>query len=125
MKTFAEYLRRCPPAARKHVRAMRAAIRAAAPAASETISYAMPAFEQDGILVWYAGFADHASLFPKTGAIRAFAKQLARYAPSKGTIRFPLDKPIPAALVARIVKFRIAENARRKRPRPRARRKTR
>ena len=124
MKTVAEYLRRCPPAARKHVRAMRAAIRAAAPAATETISYGMPAFVQDGILVWYAGFADHASLFPKTAAIAAFAKPLARYAPSKGTIRFPLDEPVPVALVRRIVKFRIAENARRAKKKP-ASRKTR
>ena len=75
----------------------------------EVISYGIPAFKHKKILVWYAAFSDHCSLFPTASVIKAFKKELKDFHTSKGTIHFPVDKPLPAALLKKMVKARIAE----------------
>jgi len=109
-KSVDEYLARVPEPSRGTLNRIRAAIRAAAPSgATETISYGMPAFKYNGILVWFAAFAKHCSLFPTASVIEAFKDELKPYRLSKGTIQFPIDKPLPDALVKKIVKTRVAQ----------------
>lgn len=111
------YMAALPEPSRAVLEGLRATIRAAAPGATELISYGMPAFKVHGrLLVYYAAFKNHVSLFPASGsAIEAHREELAPYVTSKGTIRFSLDAPLPADLIARIVKARVAENAARNR----------
>lgn len=94
---------------------MRAAIRSVAPReATEIISYRIPAFKHREILVWYAAFSDHCSLFPKARVIELFRDELKGYSTSKGTIHFPFDKPLPVALIKKLVKARVDIAARRR-----------
>ncbi len=93
---------------------LRQTIREAAPEATETISYQMPAFKQNGVLVWFAAFKNHIGFFPKISAIEAFSPQLAPYQTSKGTIQFSFDDPIPLDLVQEIVRFRVEESLKNK-----------
>jgi len=122
------YLARLQPDARRHVKRLRDIIRATAPRAVPVVSYGILAFRLDGrILVYYAGWREHVSLYPITDRIRrAHASALKGYETSKGTVRFPLDKPLPVRLVRQLVKARIAEvHKRNARLKPRARARTR
>jgi len=114
--TVAEYLAAVPEPARSTLNKIRATIRSTVPPeATEGISYGMPAFKYKGALVFFAAFADHCSFFPGSLAVMAaFKNELKDYPTSKGTIRFPMDKPLSATLVKKIVKARIAENERKK-----------
>ena len=109
------YLARVPEPAHTTLQTIRARIRAAAPkAATECISYGMPAFRYKGALVAYAAFKNHCSFFPmQASLLDAMKDELAGYRTSKGTLQFPVDKPLPAALVKKMVKARVAENERR------------
>ena len=108
-KNVAEYLARVPEPARSTLSKMRAAIRQAVPReARETISYGIPALKHKGILVWFAAFSDHCSLFPTAAVIEAFRKELEGLSTSKGTIHFPINKPLPIRLIKKIVKARVA-----------------
>jgi uncharacterized protein YdhG (YjbR/CyaY superfamily) len=109
-KTVDEYLARVPEPAHGTLMKIRATIRSAVPAeATEALSYGIPAFKYKGTLVWYAAFAKHCSLFPTAAVIEKFRSDLKGYTISKGTIQFPIDKPLPAALVKKIVKARVAQ----------------
>ena len=105
------YLTAQPPKTRALLKEIRDAIRAVAPDAVDSFSYRIPGVKLDGkALVWYAGFTHHVSLYPIGDAIRKrFASELDGYETSKGTVRFPLDKPIPVALVKRLVKARVED----------------
>ncbi len=115
-KSVSEYLARVPEPARSTLKKVRAAIRSAAPpGASETISYGIPAFKYKGMLMWFAAFSNHCSLFPTSSVIKAFKNDLKGYSISKGTIQFPINKPLPATLVRKLVKARVALNENKKR----------
>ncbi len=108
-----EYLAALPQERRAAMTQLRKTIKAAAPDATESIAYLMPAFRTHGqFLVSYAAFKNHYSLFPASEAvIEALGEKITPYLAGKGTIRFPADKPIPAAVVTKIVEVRVAENA--------------
>jgi uncharacterized protein YdhG (YjbR/CyaY superfamily) len=111
-QTVDDYIAVCPEPGRTTLKKMRTAIRSVLPReATEVISYRMPAFKHKKVLVWYAAFEDHTSLFPTAAPIEACKEELAGYSISKGTVRFPLDKPLPIALIKRIVKVRLDQSA--------------
>ena len=108
--TVEDYFAAVPQPARNMLEKMRLLIRSAVPKdATEVISYRIPAFRHKKIIVWYAAFSGHCSLFPTAAVIAEFEDELKNYTISKGTIQFPLDKPLPAALIKRIVKARLKE----------------
>ena len=111
-----EYLAGIPEPARSTLNKLRAAIRSAVPPeATETISYGIPAFKRKRVLVWFAAFSNHCSLFPTASIIEAFKNELQGFSTSKGTIHFPTDKPLPATLIKKLVKARVAQDESKKR----------
>jgi uncharacterized protein YdhG (YjbR/CyaY superfamily) len=114
------YIAAAPVAARPVLRRIRAAIRAAAPCAEELISYRMPAYRMGRVLVYFAAYKAHIGLYPPVRGEDALARACAPYAGPKGNLRFPLDRPVPVALIARIVRTRVRAAATDQR-RPRAR----
>src|ERR1700756_4547836 len=115
-KTIDDYLAGVPEPPHSTLQKVRAAIRSAVPAAAtETISYKIPAFRHGQVIIWFAAFANHCSLFPTGRIIEMFKDDLKPYTLSKGTIQFPIDKPLPAPLVKKMVKARLAQIAAKKR----------
>ena len=108
--TIDEYIEPFPPNVRAILRRVRQTIRRAAPGAEEKISYRMPAFTQNGIVVWFAGFKNHVGLYPPVKGDAALNKAMAPYKNEKGNLRFPLDEPIPYRLIERIVKTKVKQN---------------
>ena len=105
-----QYIAGFPPAVRGKLTKIRAAIRKAAPQAKEAIKYQMPTFTQHGNLVHFAAYQHHIGFYPAPRAIEQFKEELSAYEGSKGTVRFPLDKPVPVGLIGRIVKFRVQQD---------------
>ena len=106
-----EYIAGFPEETQKMLQQIRATIKSAAPSAEETISYAIPAFNvNDSYLVYMAGYKNHISLYPAPSGDEAFEKEMAAYRAGKGTVQFPLDKPLPLNLIKKIVKYRLKEN---------------
>jgi uncharacterized protein YdhG (YjbR/CyaY superfamily) len=108
--TIDSYISQFPADVQAVLRDVRATIRHAAPDAEETISYRMPAFRQHGILVYFAAWKAHVGLYPPISGDRAIEKAVARYAGPKGNLQFPLDEPMPVALIERIVKLRVKQD---------------
>jgi uncharacterized protein YdhG (YjbR/CyaY superfamily) len=107
---IAEYINDAPKEARKKLREMRACIRKAAPGAKESLKWGMPAFSYHRILVTFAAFEHHIGFYPTPPAVKAFAKELSKFVTASSSIQFPLDKPLPLALIRRITKFRVRES---------------
>lgn len=108
--TIDGYIRQFPPETRKILEKLRAVIRKAAPEAEEKISYRMPTFTLHGNLVHFAAYRSHVGFYPTPSGITAFREELSGYKGAKGSVQFPLDRPLPYALIARIVRFRVAES---------------
>ena len=105
-----EYIAQFPEATQLLLQQMRATIRANAPEAEEGISYAMPTFKQHGNLVFFAGYKGHIGFYPSGSGIATFQDEISAFKWAKGSVQFPLDKPLPLDLVARITRFRVDEN---------------
>src|SRR6266404_5862237 len=105
-----EYINAAPKQAREKLREMRACIRAFAPGATESLKWGMPAFSYRRILVTFAAFKHHIGFYPTPSAVRAFAKDLSKFVTAKGSIQFPLDKPLPLPLIRKITAFRVRES---------------
>jgi uncharacterized protein YdhG (YjbR/CyaY superfamily) len=112
-KTVAEYLARVNPDNRAALQKLRRTIKTVVPKAEECISYGIPAFRLNGkVLVWFSAAAKHCSFFPGAAAVANNAVALRKYSTSKGTVRFPADKPLPLSLVRKLVRSRVADMAR-------------
>jgi uncharacterized protein YdhG (YjbR/CyaY superfamily) len=107
-----EYIAGFPPATQKVLNELRALIKAAAPGATEKISYRMPTFVLNRHLVYFAGYDRHVGFYPTGSGIEAFKEELKPYKSGKGSVQFPLDRPLPKDLIRRMVEFRVAENTR-------------
>jgi uncharacterized protein YdhG (YjbR/CyaY superfamily) len=112
--TIDQYIEGFPKEIRIILSELRSAIRTAAPQASEKISYQIPTFYFNGNLVHFAAYKTHIGFYPTSSGIAAFQKELAKYKTAKGTVQFPIDKPLPLDLIKRMVKFRVMENSQKK-----------
>jgi len=104
------YIERFPDQIQERLKQVRDTIKKAAPLASEVISYGMPGFKLNGMLVWFAGHSKHIGFYPRASGISSFNKELSKYNVSKGTVQFPHNEPLPVVVIAKIVKFRVSEN---------------
>ena len=109
-KSMSEYINAAPKKAQKKLREMRACIRKAAPGAKESLKWGMPSFSYRRILVTFAAHRHHIGFYPTPSAVSAFAKDLAKFATAKGSIQFPLEKPLPLPLIRKITTFRVRES---------------
>lgn len=110
LATIDDYIAGFSPEVQEIMEEVRKTIRAAAPGAAETISYGIPTFKLNGNLVHFAAFKNHLGFYPAPSGIARFKKELAGYESAKGSVQFPLSRPIPLTLIAKIVKFRVKEN---------------
>lgn len=111
--TIDEYIAEYPPEIQRILQKIRKTVRNAAPDAKETIGYRIPTFRLEGNLVHFAAFKNHIGFYPTPTGTETFKKELSVYESGKGSVRFPLDKPVPYALITKIVKFRTKENLKR------------
>jgi uncharacterized protein YdhG (YjbR/CyaY superfamily) len=109
-ETIDDYIAGFPSDIQKLLRKVRATVRKAAPGAEEGISYRIPVFRLKGDLVYFAAFKKHIGLYPRVSGIRKFKKELSGYKSAKGSVQFPLDRPIPYGLISKITRFRVKEN---------------
>ncbi len=110
INTINDYIAACPAEIREVMTELRNTIRKAAPLAVEKISYQMPAFAQNGVLVYFAAQKEHIGFYPTSSGIMAFKEELSDYYTSKGVVRFPYGKPLPLKLISQIVRFRVIED---------------
>ena len=113
-RSIDEYIAAFPEGAQKILEELRATIKAAAPEAGEKISYGIPTFTLDGkYLIYFAGWKNHISIYPIPTGSAAFNKEVSKYIDGKGTLKFPIDKPLPLKLITKIVKYSAAETSKR------------
>ena len=105
-----EYISAFPPAIRRRLKEMRQIVQQTAPMAIECISYGMPAYKYEGVLLYFAGYERHTGLYAMPSAQKAFADELKSYKTGKGSVQFPHERPLPAGLIRKIIRFRIKEN---------------
>ena len=108
-KSTDDYIAVFPENTQKILQQIRSIIKKAAPGAAEVISYNMPAYKLNGILVYFAGYENHIGFYPTASGIEAFKKHFSDYKFSKGAVQFPIDQPLPSSLIKKIVEFRVAE----------------
>lgn len=108
--TVDEYIAQFAPETQRTLQQVRALIKKTAPDAEEVISYAMPGYKWNGMLVWFAGYGHHLGFYPMPSALTAFKSELSKYKSSKGAVQFPLDQKMPIALITKMIKFRMQEN---------------
>jgi uncharacterized protein YdhG (YjbR/CyaY superfamily) len=113
-KDVNEYIASYPAEVQSFLQEVRETIRKAAPDATEVISYGMPAFKWNGMLVWYGAHTKHIGFYPKGAAIEAFKKEISQYKSAKGSVQFPYDQPMPLKLISKMVKFGLEENRKNK-----------
>lgn len=109
-KNVEEYILQFPEMVQASLRQLRKTVLTIAPQAEEKISYQMPGYKYHGMLVYFAAYKNHIGFYPSTTPLLAFKKELAVYKSAKGSVQFPMDKPLPLALIRKIVKFKLKEN---------------